>query len=125
VRAVSRSEQIEKIRMNVRRGLGEKIRKGTSAGGLSYGYRVPRHPNGDRITGALEVVEEEAAIVRRIMTEYAGGRAPRQIIVELNDEEIPAPSGGLWKVNTILGNRQRGTGIINNELYVGERIWGG
>jgi hypothetical protein len=58
------------------------------------------------------------------MTEYAAGRPPRQIILDLNNDSITAPSGGLWAVNTILGNRQRGTGIINNELYVGERVWG-
>jgi site-specific DNA recombinase len=118
------AEQIEKLRHHVRRGLGEKVRKGTSAGGLSYGYRVPRHPNGDRVTGALEIVEEEASVVRRIMSEYAAGEPPKRIAVRLNEDEIPSPSGGMWKMNTILGNRARGTGILNNELYVGQRVWG-
>lgn len=28
----------------------------------------------------------------------------------------------MWKQNTINGNRERGTGIINNELYIGRRV---
>src|SRR5690606_17622934 len=28
-----------------------------------------------------------------------------------------------WGPSTIYGNRRRGTGIINNELYVGKVIW--
>ena len=33
------------------------------------------------------------------------------------------PSGKGWGPSTIHGNRQRGTGILNNELYVGRLVW--
>jgi site-specific DNA recombinase len=117
------SEQIEKLREQVRRGAGERVRNGRSAGGLGYGYRVPRKENGDRLTGELEIVPEEAATIRRVFADYAAGKAPKAIAIALNDDNVPAPGGGLWKMNTILGNRARGTGILNNELYVGERVW--
>ena len=33
------------------------------------------------------------------------------------------PSGRAWGPSTINGNVQRGTGILNNELYVGRLVW--
>jgi len=30
---------------------------------------------------------------------------------------------GAWSPSTIYGNHQRGTGILNNELYVGRLVW--
>ena len=43
--------------------------------------------------------------------------------VVLNEERVPGPRGGLWQFSTIYGNRERGIGILNNELYVGRRVW--
>ncbi|WP_397305829.1 hypothetical protein [Paracoccus yeei] len=37
----------------------------------------------------------------------------------MNLEGVPGPRGGWWGTSTILGNREPGTGILNNELYVG------
>ncbi len=36
---------------------------------------------------------------------------------------MPDPCGGQWAATTINGNRDRGTGILNNELYVGRLVW--
>ena len=55
--------------------------------------------------------------------EFADGRSPRDIAVELNREGIPGPQGRTWGPSTIYGNWQRGTGILNNELYVGRLVW--
>ncbi|WP_283234947.1 recombinase family protein [Rhodobacter capsulatus] len=70
--------------------------------------------------------EAEAAIIRRIFTEYDRGRSARAIAIGLNRDGIPAPrSGGkgTWSFSTISGNWKRGTGILNNELYVGKLVW--
>ncbi len=40
----------------------------------------------------------------------------------LNNEGIPGPRG-TWGASTIYGNHQRGTGILNNELYIGRLVW--
>src|SRR6185312_16622229 len=45
------------------------------------------------------------------------------IAFDLNAEGIVAPRGGAWSASTINGNRTRGTGIINNELYIGRLVW--
>jgi hypothetical protein len=36
---------------------------------------------------------------------------------------VPGPFGGPWSPSTIYGNAKRGTGILNNELYVGRLVW--
>jgi len=51
------------------------------------------------------------------------GEAPRAIAKALNRERVPGPSGGTWGPSTINGNARRGTGILNNELYIGKLVW--
>ena len=119
---------LEELSVKTRRGLAGKVAAGGSGGGLSYGYRVPTDGQGNVITGELVIAPEQAEIIRRIFREYATGRSPMHIAAELNKAGIPAPRGrgegtGHWKQNTINGNRERGTGILNNELYNGRRIW--
>jgi hypothetical protein len=63
------------------------------------------------------------AIVRRIFEEFAKGRSPRAIARALNEEAIPGPAGKTWGPSTIYGNWRRGTGILNNELYIGRLVW--
>lgn len=38
-------------------------------------------------------------------------------------ERAPGPSGRTWAASTIHGNREHGTGILNNELYIGRLVW--
>jgi hypothetical protein len=40
--------------------------------------------------GGRTINEDEAAIVRRIFTEFAAGRSPKAIARRLNDDGIPA-----------------------------------
>jgi len=79
----------------VRRGMAGVVRDGRHAGGRAYGYRaVPSKP------GELEIVEDEAAIVRRIFAAYAAGRTPRDIAHDLNRENIRPPRGRRWNAST-------------------------
>jgi site-specific DNA recombinase len=111
------------------RGLEGRARKGKSAGGLSYGYSVTRafNTDGTPVTGERDIIPEEAAIVARIFREYDAGHSARTIAALLNEEGIPSPSSqrgsGTWGPSTISGNWKRGTGILNNELYIGRLIW--
>jgi hypothetical protein len=63
--------------------------------------------------------ELEADIIRRIFTEFAEGRSPLAIVADLNKEGVPSPRGGARNTSTIIGNRKRANGILNNELYIG------
>ncbi len=103
-----------------RRGLSGRVHKGKSGGGKAFGYDVVRN---DDERGERAINEAEAEVVRRICREYAAGHSPKKIAHTLNKEGVPGPQGKQWGPSTIYGNRRRGTGIINNELYVGRLIW--
>ncbi len=78
---------------------------------------------GDPVRGGRTVNEAEARTVRRVFREFADGASPRMIARRLNVEGVPGPSGRLWTDSTVRGHAKRGTGLINNELYVGRLVW--
>ena len=104
-----------------RRGLRGRVEAGRSGGGNSYGYDVIPGSEGDR--GQRRINSREAKIITRIFQEYGTGKSPRRIAFDLNQDSVPGPAGRDWGPSTINGNRSRGTGILNNELYIGRMIW--
>jgi site-specific DNA recombinase len=108
-----------------RRGLRGRVEAGKSGGGNSYGYDVVKSigADGSISRGERRINEPQAAIVRRIFTEYAEGHSSKAIVRRLNAEGIAGPTGKGWGPSTIHGNRERGTGILNNELYIGRLVW--
>ena len=109
-----------------RRGLRGKVENGKSGGGIAYGYKVLKRFNaqGEAIKGDREINKEQSDIIRRIFTSYAHeNKSPKAIAAQLNQDGIVCPSGKAWGQSTINGNRKRGTGILNNHLYIGELIW--
>lgn len=123
IKAVMDANQLEDLKLTVRRGMAAVIRDGRSAGGVSYGYRtVPKLPSEPR--GDLEIVADQAAIVQRIFHEYAvEGRTPRAIASRLNAENVPGPRCQYWRPSTINGHAKRHAGILQNQLYCGRMIW--
>ncbi len=116
---------LKELANKTRRGLQGRALKGKSAGGIVYGYDVAPEiaADGSVERGGRSINEPQTAIVQRIFTEYANGTSPQALAKTLNKEGIPAPTGGAWGPSTIYGNRSRGTGILNNELYIGRQIW--
>lgn len=108
-----------------RRGLRGRVEQGKSGGGNSYGYDVVKSfdGNGEPIRGARTINEIEAEVIRRIFREYVAGKSGRAIAIDLNKEGISGPSGGSWGCTTVNGNPKRGTGILNNEMYIGKLVW--
>ncbi|RWL81845.1 MAG: hypothetical protein EOR67_29180, partial [Mesorhizobium sp.] len=98
---------------------------GKAGGGLCYGYRVLKKldSEGEPVRGGREIMPEEATIVRRIFREFAAGKSPKAIAVDLNKEGIPGPLGRHWGDTSVRGHVVRGTGVINNELYTGVLVW--
>ena len=107
------------------RGLRGRIENGKSGGGRSYGYDVVKLHDaaGEPIRGERRINEAEAAIVRRIFREFAAGTSPRTIARRLNEDGIPGAKGKLWSDSVLRGHAKRGTGLLNNELYIGRLIW--
>jgi site-specific DNA recombinase len=117
----------------IHRSMSGLVLGGKSAGGKSYGYRSKARRPGER-GGELEVVEEEAEIVREIFVRYVAGESPHAIITDLNRRGIPSPRAGIkrkdgslttgrWRDSTLNGNKDRETGILFNPLYAGVRKW--
>ena len=106
------------------RGLRGRVEAGKAGGGLCYGYLVVRTMAGTAVTtGEREIEPAEATIVERIFREFVSGRSPKQIAKTLNQRGIAGPFGGKWSPSTLYGHAKRGTGILNNELYVGRMVW--
>ena len=116
---------LKDLAAKTRRGLEGRVRQGKSGGGNAYGYDVVKKvdSNGEPIRGERTINQEQADIIRRVFTEFSNGRSPRAIAHDLNAEDISGPRDGSWGPSTIYGNWRRGTGILNNDLYVGKLIW--
>jgi DNA invertase Pin-like site-specific DNA recombinase len=123
------AEQYRKeIGRRTRRGLEGRARQGMSAGGRAFGYLPPALSG----TGRIEVQPEQAEIVRQIFSRYADGWSPKALATDLNRRKVPSP-GSAWKreqrrrlgwvMSAIAGDSRRGTGILNNEVYIGRVVW--
>lgn len=103
----------------IRRGLSGRVAQGLSAGGRAFGYRPHETEKGRMI-----IVEEEAAVVRRIFQAFANGQSPVQIARTLTLDGAPKPRGArAWQASTIYGWASRRSGILRNDLYAGRIVW--
>ncbi len=116
---------LKDLAQKTHRGLEGRVRQVKTGGGICYGYEVVRDVDaqGNPLRGGRRINEAEAAIVRRIYAEFAGGRSPRAIAKGLNAEGTPGPRGRAWRDTAIRGHATRGTGALRNELYIGRLVW--
>lgn len=125
VHAMLSAQQLRDVGIKTWQGQKGHHLRGKAVAGLAYGYSIDIHhdANGDRIPGLRKINEAEAEIVRRIFKDYSLGLSPVQIAKDLNEQGIPGPSGLKWRDTAIRGHKARGTGILNNETYIGRRVW--
>jgi site-specific DNA recombinase len=106
-----------------------KAERTEAVGSCPYGYRSIVRDDGKRW---LDVVPEEAAVVRRIFALFASGISGKGIAHALNDERVPSPAVGWarktrraahWHPAAIVGDPKKSVGIIHNEAYAGRFIW--
>ena len=126
-------QQRMRIAYTTRRGLKGKAMRGGATGGRVLGYR--REIIGDDAQGGerdrLTIDEEQADLVRRIFQLYAAGHSLKQVCAILNAESVPSPrarergryNAGIWNPTTLSGDPALGEGILNNELYIGRRVF--
>lgn len=98
----SRQKTMEKMQFMARNGQH-------TGGKPALGYKV--------VDGRLAICEEEAAIVRRIFSEYAAGRSYRQIVDSLNADGIKTKHGNAFGANSL-------NALLKNEKYIGTIIYG-
>ncbi len=65
--------------------------------------------------GVLEIVPEEAKVVRMIFSDYFAGMGKQAIANKLHKLQIPTKGGGLWTADAIRR-------ILKNEKYCGELL---
>lgn len=91
----------EKQSVNVTRGKRRAAREGRPAGTPPYGYAV-KYSRATGRTAGWEIVAEEAAVVRAIITAIGKHHKPVKTTARfLTEGGVPAPNGGSWSVNTV------------------------
>ena len=113
------------LREKTLRGQLGRALAGRIPGGQAYGYDVvPPTRDGKKVErGERCINPAESRIVVQIFEQYASGSSPRAIAKALNAGGMPGPKGRQWQDTTIRGQVDRGTGILNNALYVGRLEW--
>lgn len=111
---------VDDLRHKTHRGMEGAVLRGHHAGGLSFGYRTVAVEGGGR---QLRIQPAEAEIIRRVFERFADGDSPQRIAHALNAEHVPAPRGGTWTCSALYGCPRKGSGILNNELYIGRYVW--
>ena len=110
--------------LRTRDALRRKAERGHVTGGRVFGYRnVPVvDAAGRRDHVRREVVDAEAAVVRRIFAGYAGGLGFKSLAIALNAEGAVAPLPRRhpqrgWAPSSVRA-------VIHNPLYTGAIVWG-
>lgn len=100
-------EESRKISERVKWGMKRRMENGVVLGcGRIYGYKV--------VDGKLEIVPEEAEIVKEIFHSYLyDGKGSTAIAHELSDRGIPTLKNRIWSGQHVLK-------ILSNEKYVGD-----
>lgn len=100
-------EESRSVSENQKWRIRKMFEQGRPNTGRMLGYRLK--------DGVLQIVPEEAEIVRMIFTDYLSGMGKTAIAKKLNRMEVPTMHGGPWKEGSIYR-------IITNEKYVGNLL---
>lgn len=100
-------EESRKISERIKWGMKKRMEDGVVLGcGRIYGYKV--------VDGNLEIVPEEAEIVKQIFHSYLyDGKGSSAIAHDLEEQGIPTLKNRVWSPQHVLK-------ILNNEKYVGD-----
>lgn len=106
------AEDRQRIVQRTASGRVAKASAGGVVGKPPFGYRVV----GSRKDAALEIVADQADVVRAIFDAKASGKSYAAIAADLNDRGIASPAGKTWHTGPLHH-------IIHNTAYTGTRQW--
>ena len=100
------------------RGREQSVKQGNFIGSIApYGYKKIVVLEGKKKCHTLEIIEEQAEIVRMVFDMYVNQNMGRvNIAKHLNELNIKAPKGGMWKQDGIKD-------MLENEHYIGKVRW--
>ena len=105
-------QESQSISQNVRLGIQYRMREGKGRLNTAFFMGYEKDP----LTGALVIVPEQAAVVRRVFREYLEGFSPAAIGRRLQADGIPTPKGGsVWYQSTV-------SSMLENEKYCGDLL---
>jgi site-specific DNA recombinase len=107
---------VTQLSEKTKRGMRSNAEAGKATGSRLYGFV-------SSAGGTIQIVEAEAAVIRRIFADYAAGDTSRDIAAALNREGVPGPRGGAWNASSVHGSRQRANGVLHTNLYRGLKVW--
>jgi len=125
VHGIIDQQYLKDLSQKVYRGQEGRALHGYTTGGRVYGYRNTPIEDPSRmgkygrpaVLGVkLEVVPEQAEVIRRLFSMYAAGMGQGAIAKQLNRESIPGPNSR-WSRYTIHE-------MLANERYRGVFVWG-
>lgn len=102
----------ETIVDNVKMGMKQRARLGKWNGGQVLGY-ISAKNNKDDTKTRLEVVEEEAFIVREIFKLYSEGRGLKSLTNHINKLGYKSKKGNMFSINAVKE-------ILMNPIYIGK-----
>lgn len=97
----------ESISQNAKWGIRKKYTDGGLHSRQPYGYHYQQ--------GHLEIIEEEATIVRRVFDEFLKGISPEKTVDTLNAEGLRSRGGGMFRASVTRD-------WLENETYAGDAI---
>jgi len=95
----------EKIMDRTNTGRINKAKEGNvpPVGRVPYGRRwVFTQVNDKLVHDHIELVEEEADVLRKAAEEYADGISLNSIVAKLNEDGVPSATGGIWHNGSLL-----------------------
>lgn len=105
--------QRDNIRHNVLLGSKERAKGGKTVGCSVLGYRLVPDTDDPKGTTKLEIVPEEAELVRKIFDLYCQGNGLKVIAQTVNAQGYCGKKGKTFSILTIRG-------ILTNQLYIGK-----
>ena len=97
------------ISQNVKWSIQKRFRNGTFIIAYPpYGYR-----NAD---GKMEIIPEEAGVVRYVFDAFLSGKSTSTIAEELKEKNVRTKKGGFWRSRTV-------NAMLRNEKYTGDVIY--
>jgi len=123
--SVLNSDYVLKVSQHTHRGLAERVRNGYVANRPPFGYTTQAVPSGRQdhhgneilLGYRMVIVEEHAALVRRIYDLYLGGLGFKAIATKLNEEGVRQPRNSRGWTYSIART------ILRNPTYKGLYIW--